>query len=508
MSKSNGTEKPTRLTSNQVQDLVYNALMSRVDLIKSMSDVKRDINKECNYPDTLEPEDYKKMYDREGIATRVVKLWPEESWAIEPELYEVEDQGTETEFEKAWEVLMKNFQLWSTLHRADEMSGIGRYGLILIGIDDGKPLHEPVDGVKDDGTFSETTAQRKLLFLRCFDESCVDITEYEKSPNSKRFGQPLMYNVKLSDVTTTGGVLGEKHTDAKVHWTRVIHLADNRLTSEVLGTPRMQTVYNRLYDIRKILGADGEGFWKGGFPGLSIEMIPGLENPDFDIEKLRDMASDYMEGMKRYLLLLGLSAKSIAPNVTAPDPHFDTQMRAIAISIGCPLDVLLGTTPAKLSQGSGDGPQQRTWNKRVRKRQTTYITPHVIIPFCTRLIHVGVLPRPAKMDAYGSFEYYVDWPDLNAPTDNDIATTATLITKALTDYVSGNVSSVIAPLEFLTLVLGFEIEEAEAILQEVGDRIHELEPSEEPTQVDAETGEPVPVDQFGTPIPRPPSPKE
>lgn len=497
--KANGSGKPTwnRLTANQQYRLINNAMMSRVDFFRSLLDQKRDINKECSYPDTLSAEDYKAMFDREGIANRIVRIFPEECWSMDPELYETEDQE-KTAFEQGWDDLNKKFNIWSFLQRIDELSGIGRYGVLLLGIDDGQDLDQPVDGI--DPVTGEPSANpatgRKLLFLRVFDESLVEIKEFESNPRSPRFGQPTIYNVKMVDPRTsamspTG--MQVQTTDAKVHWTRLIHIADNRTSSEVLGVPRMQIVYNRLYDIRKILGADGEGFWKGGFPGLSIESQPLTDGvtPDFDLDATKEQVNEYMEGMKRYIGLIGMTAKTLTPNVAEPGPHFDTQMRAISIAIGCPLKVLIGDEQAKLSQGAGDGPQERNWNKRLMKRQEKYITPWIIRPLAERLINVGILPPPQKKSVLGGYEYDVAWPDLNAPTDNDIATIAGLLTKALAEYVAGNVSAVVPPLEFLTMILGFELDEAEAILEAAADRITELEPEtpeETQARVTAENG--------------------
>ena len=60
-------------------------------------------------------------------------------------------------------------------------------------------------------------------------------------------------------------------------------------------------------------------------------------------------------------------------------------------------------------------------------------------------------------------EYTVDWPDLNSPTDEDKANVAKSLTEAMSKYVSAGVDTLIPPMEYLTVVLGFTQEEAEAI---------------------------------------------
>ncbi|NIP37253.1 MAG: hypothetical protein GWN12_20630, partial [Thermoplasmata archaeon] len=73
--------------------------ITRATLLNKLIDSRRDVDLECGYPKQLTTAHYKIMYDREGIATRVVALMPEESWADDPDVIETEDP-TETAFEK------------------------------------------------------------------------------------------------------------------------------------------------------------------------------------------------------------------------------------------------------------------------------------------------------------------------------------------------------------------------------------------------------------------------
>ena len=70
----------------------------------------------------------------------------------------------------------------SILARADVLSGIGRFGIILIGVDDGLDLSEPVEGMDMKGNKrlgNENEKIRNLLFLRPFQESVVSIESVE-----------------------------------------------------------------------------------------------------------------------------------------------------------------------------------------------------------------------------------------------------------------------------------------------------------------------------------------
>ena len=122
------------------------------------------------------------------------------------------------------------------------------------------------------------------------------------------------------------------------------------------------------------------------------------------------------------------------------------------MSLGVPYRLLLGTEEAKLA-GNQD---KRAWIGRVAKRQTSYCTPMIVRPFFDRLIAVGVLPQPGE-------NYMVTWPDLDAPTDSDVAATALTRTDAMAKYVAGGVNELVPPKEYFTIFHKMSEEEALAI---------------------------------------------
>ncbi len=438
-----------KLTANQkarkdaMDSVVTNAHILRSKLLSSLLNPGKDINLECGYPDTIEISAYKAMYKRNGAAKRVVRILPEETWAMPPEIFETED-ANKTKFEEAWDALQEERRLFHYLQRIDVLSGIGEFGILLLGVGDGKELGLPVEGINPVTGEKTGTSTHKLIYLKPFDQSTVKVVLRETEPASPRFGFPVTYTIDFEGVESVNS-----KSSKTVHWTRVLHVADGRETSEVNGTPRMEPIYNRLLDIRKILGGSGEMFWKGGFPGLSFETQPDVE--ELDIESVKDQVESYMSGLQRYFAMEGIIVKSLAPQVESPKEHIETNMRNIAISLGIPYRIFLGTEEAKLASSQ----DMRTWNKRLSQRQENYVSPYLIRPFVDRLIAFGMLPEVE--------EYTVKWPDLNAPTDEDKANVAKSLTEALSKYVAGGVDALIPPMEYLTMVLGFSQEEAKAI---------------------------------------------
>lgn len=438
----------------QVQ-MLQNAtsLMSRGNLARGRfgGDVRRDLYEEAGYPEEITSEDYRRLYNRNGLAQRIVKIWPKECWKHSPSVYENEETG-ETGFEVAWNLLQKRLNVFAHLQKVDELSGIGRFGVLLFGFPGA--LSSPVLTIDAEGALVPRKGKPlRLLYLRVFDESSVTVDTVETDKGNPRFGKPLLYTIKLSDVE--GDFKNGSFRDIKVHWTRILHVADNCEDSITYGVPRLEPHYNRVYDAEKVCGGAGEMFYKGGFPGTSFEVNPDIDHEFTDDEKqaLKDEISNWSNGLQRTLLLTGVQAKSLSPQVADPGPHMEVITDQICIKEGIPKRIFMGSERGELASTQ----DKETWNERVKERQENYITPNIIREFVDRLMAVGVLPFVV--------EVFIDWPDLNKVSDLDKAQVAKLRTDALAAYVAGDVETVVPPKEYMTLIMEMSTEEVEQILK-------------------------------------------
>lgn len=478
------TVTPADLRKSQIQlnmairGVIENETTLRREVISSLLNKGKNINYECGYPGSITKDNYKALYDREGYAKRVVRILPEESWAEPPEIYETEKE-TETQFENEWKEAQEKHRIFQYMQRIDCLSGIGRFGLLLLGINDGKNLSEPVDGINLKTGEKSGGTKRELLYLKAIDESVIDILTKESDATSPRYGLPTMYSIKFEQTTGTSTVLQTN----KVHWTRVVHIADNRETSEIYGIPRMQSVYNRLLDLRKILSGSAEMFWKGGFPGYAAELDPRLSPEaiqDYILkdevkDALAEQIEDYFNSMQRVLSISGFTIKSLQPQVADPAGHVETHIRMIAISLGIPYRIFLGTEEAKLASSQ----DVKTWNKRIMNRQNQYVSPMVIRPVVDRLIALGVLSEPTG--------YNIEWSNLDALSEQEQADISVKKTEAAAKYVTGGVSEIIPPIHYLTEFLNVPMEQAQQFLDDADlmeKEIDEKEVEEEPVEGD------------------------
>jgi hypothetical protein len=451
--------------------VVHNSLFAREAFLRRLMDPRRDIDDECGHPKSVTVEDYQDLYDRDAVSTRAVEVFPRESWQVQPKVYEVEQESITTPFEEAFHALGEQLRgesswyneeggspIWEYLQRIDILSGIGQYGVLLLGLDDGAELSEPVPMRTRD---SQDVSLRKLLYVRCFPEMLANIVEFENDRSNPRYGQPKMYQITFNDPregVVTGG-LGYNTSTMDVHWTRCIHVADNLGSSEIFGAPRMRPILNRLLDLRKLYGGSAEMYYKGAFPGISFETHPELGGEvDMDDTEIKEMAENYMNSLQRYLLTWGFTAKSLAPQVVDPSAQIRVQIEAVCIRLGIPKRVFMGSERGELASTQDDA----AWNDRLRQRETGYLTPRLIVPVINRLIATGVLPVPNYRRKQSGF--CVHWPDLESQTETERSNNAAKRTQAMMQYVTGNVQTLITPVDFFTYFMRLEPNEAQAVV--------------------------------------------
>lgn len=422
------------------------------------------IYKACKYPSALTVDDFEQMYAREGVAAKVVDIWADECWGTDPEVYEDEDISVETDFEKVVADIIKDHSLWEVCHTADKQSGVGRYGIIYMSFNDATTVAElalPPKGWPQGGDYSaiETTLppvgttipEHKLQFLRVLPEKFAKVQSVETNVLSPRYGLPVTYSL------TFAGDNGDAaaNTDAAtyvVHWTRVIHIADNVDTNPIAGRPRQQRPFNRLLDLMKAYGGSSQGLWNGGFPGTAFETAPGFEDAEIEDEAaVKDQLANYAEGFQRWLFIKGLKANPMQPNLENPAPYIEAYLQNVGMTIGVPWRKLLGSEQGQLASGE-DG---ETWDERVCARQSKFCVKRIASPVIRRLIWFGVLPVPAQFE--------VEFPERAEPKRSELAATCLTYTQAFRAYIEGNVAQLMPPEEYLELIARLPLEDVVAV---------------------------------------------
>lgn len=438
-----------------------NSTLSR-DALQSLLGINkcRDIDKECGYPKGyISAQVYKESFEKISAGNRVVKVRPDQCWSEYPDLFETEEE-TETPFEKRWNELLTRLRIWTQMHNLDVVSGIGRYGVMLFGFNDGYPLDKPVRGFNDrlGRLVGRPPANLDVNFLRCFDETLVDIEAYDTDERSPRFGLPTSYQLTFVDTNNTRGEdddAARDITDRKivsgVHWSRILHFADNTISSPIFGLPRQAPVFTDLLDYKKVKGGASEGMWSGGFPGISLESTsPDVE---FDAATIDSAMQKYFNRQSRSIALENLRANTLAPNIASPDKHVAMILESICCGIDVPVRVFAGAQSGQLASEL----ESQAWNRILSGRQKRLLIPDMIRPFANRLIQLGVLPRPKNL--------FINWTDFETITETQRSEISMKRTQALLQYCTSGAEKIM-PLEiYLSKILYFNDKEVKEIVK-------------------------------------------
>lgn len=368
--------------------LVASTLSSRLALARALQgqtayEGDRDYYEVLGYPKSIGIENYTQRYERQDIAARVVDIPAFDTWKKPPKVSEEDKE--DTAFIQAWIELVRRLKVWSILSRADRLSGIGRYGIIFVGLKDNsedpaEPLNTKALGDAKD-----------VLYYRPFSELRAMIKEWDDDTQSPRYGMPNMYEIRVED----------DKDNITVHHTRIIHLADGKLDSEVYGTPRLRSIYNLLDDMIKVVGGTAEATWLNMRPGMTISPIQGYKwanTPEKKQEFLEEV-DRYAHDPLRILRLIGMQADQIGmAEIMDPSGPFGSILSLMAASTSIPQRVLTGSAAGELSAAKED---TRQWAQFISNRQINYAEPEVLRPFIDYHIKYGLLPAPADgLDAY------------------------------------------------------------------------------------------------------------
>lgn len=381
------------------------ALVSALDARSTLASVlnqtfggKRDLYAALGYLATLKPVDYRNRYDRGGIAKRLVEAFPQSTWRGGGEIVENDDPENQTKFEREFHELNQRLGVWSTFLKADILAGLGRFSIILLG----------APGAYD-APLTRLRAE-DLRYLSAKSERDVTIPQYVVDKSDARFGHPEFYAIS-SPVVAGYAVAGQQASGAalsqpRVHWTRVIHVAEGLLDDPVFGTPRLRAVWNYLDDLDKVVGGGSEASWKRIDGGKQFDLDGSMPMPsEADLAALREKLDAYTNGLERNLTTRGVKINDLGSNVSAFGSNADCIISLISATTGIPQRILLGSERGQLASQT----DETNYDDRVADRRNEFASTQVVRPFVDRLIMLGALPKPEQ--------YNARWPETDTLDD-------------------------------------------------------------------------------------------
>lgn len=436
--KANGSNKSPASIRNEaavMADEMYriymNEIVSRSGLNRRLGmqfEGERDLYATFGYKRELVYSDYRGMYDRLGIATRLVEKFSNDTWNKPLVLIDGDARSDgvgdkSTKFLDTWNDLNKKLKLWGTMREADVMCGIGKYSVIVLGT--GGSLETPVSGMSN-----------SLFYVAAYDENQATIKSWISDEKNPKYGMPEFYEIEMVDYKSP---IGDAVTTRKqkVHHTHVIHISENRLGSRVFGRPRLQEVFNRLMDYEKVTGGGAEAAWLAVYMGFLILTREGVElpaegTPEWD--KTNEAIQLFAHRIQRFATLKGVEeVVNLGVHEVRIKDIYGVICADLAGSKGVPMRILFGSERGELASTQ----DMHEWNGVINSRRTNFAEPEMLDPFIQWCIEFGVIPPPK------STKYVTEWQPVYAMTEIMEADYAFKVSQAANMLSSGSGTAVI-----------------------------------------------------------------
>ena len=326
------------------------------------------------------------LYKSVGLAARGIDIWVDMTWRKPPYIKECEDNKTEPLI-KAIKQLNKKHKIYTLAKRADRLSCIGRYSVIVINADG--DIKEPLQ------------KNSKLHGFVVYSEKQADVATWVNDDKDPRRGMPDTYKITPTDED------GKLSRSFHVHYSRVIHVIEDALESTIYGEPKLQSSYNTLYDIIKIMGSGAEMWFKGAYQGLAFSFDPDMNITDTQIQEFLDKVEEYQNNLKRTIGLSGMTVQQLSPSVADPRGNLEMQLDIYAAERKVPRRILMGSEQGQLASST----DRDMFLSAVDGRRETFAADNIIIPLFERLMEYGMLPQ---VD-----EWELGWPDLVEETADE-----------------------------------------------------------------------------------------
>jgi len=399
-------------------------------------------------------------YLRGGIASRIIRAFPRSTWAECPVVRDEKGDSAQKQdkagaenknyspFVEAVEDLFEAKRVIQYIERADRLASVGEYAVLVMGFSGGETMQSPL-----------SPGKKELIFLQPYGQQNLNVSQWETDTANPRFGLPVTYTVNPARSRTAGGA--PAGTSFNVHWSRVLHIAEQLDDNEVFGVPRLLPIMNYLMDLQKTVGAGAETYWTNSRPGTVFAADKDANISADDLAGMKTQVDEWEHQLRRVLALQGVTPHSLTAPYEDASPLIDALLDLIAGAVGMPKRLLIGSERGELASGQ----DENNWAARIDERRNDFAGPSIVRPFIQTMIDTGNLPKPQ-----GSF--WIEWPESGSLSPEKAALVNKARAETLASYSnSPNAQQIVPPQEFRTDFLDTTPES-------------EYEPPDEPEPID------------------------
>jgi hypothetical protein len=374
------TDKVTPIRQN------VSNLLSRMGLARLaglMFDGKRRLYDVFGYPQVLTANHLLSKYQRQDIASRIVDMPPEEMWAHPPKLTEM--RGVK----EKWDDFTSQTQFYQRVIQVDKLLSFGPFAVLWVGMrGDAKVPAPSISSAKD------------ILYIQAYGGENVKVRTYEDNTQRPRYGQPVLYEVKV-------GPENQQKT-VEVHYSRLIHIVDRPLQGLMFGEPRLAQIYNTLDDILKVGGGSAELYWLTANRGMQVDVDKEMQLQAGDAEALEDELDEFQHQLRRYIRTRGVKVTPLGSEVADPRGVFETLVAILAGTTSIPQRILTGSEAGQLASEQ----DRANWAEYIERRRRVFGEPYILNPAFQFLEDRAYLPEGTTSKAkLGTDDSVFEWPE-------------------------------------------------------------------------------------------------
>jgi hypothetical protein len=220
--------------------------------------------------------------------------------------------------------------------------------IALTFVDYGKDLGSPVE------------RPQEIHNLWAYSVLSVDVqsADEEKDVESIRFGLPVLYTLRREGIG-----------QAKLHYTRVIHLATRLLDHRYKGIRVIEPMYDDETIFRNIRWGMGQTMYRvgGGFPDVEIQGATKRRLDELDASqqfKSLHARTYFLHDEKTKLEFKGVAGKALNP-----EPYVNSCMEQLSMATSIPLAIMRGAQAGALA---GSDVNEREYFKFISDLQASY----------------------------------------------------------------------------------------------------------------------------------------
>lgn len=360
---------------------------------------KHNHYRDYGYPEQLKFEQFRAMYERNSIGAAAVNKTTKKIWESRPELLEQEETHKETALEGEIRKHFERLRVWQMLAVAERRSFVAGYSGVILRIADDKRFNEPLE--------TANGGLEALVEIIPASKGQLAVSEWHDDELSEDYGKPKMFMFDEAAVGQT-----DRRRKFDVHPSRVIIWSDD---GTIHCRSMLESGFNDLLTIEKVVGAGGEGFWRNAksAPVIKVDKEAKAKDiaqamgvkPEEVPDKMNEAVEDWQKGFDKLLMLQGMEADTVDVNLPDPENFFGIALQSFAAGVDIPVKILIGNITGERASTE----DAKEFAKTCMGRRSDKTIPS-IMALVERLVGAGILPEN---------DWHLKWTDLTESSKDE-----------------------------------------------------------------------------------------